>query len=77
MNSIPKGYKKTEVGVIPDDWEATRLGQLFDFLYGKKLPSHIVGHKIYPVYGTNGPFKTIDSYLFNGGTIYFSLVTSP
>ncbi len=69
MNSIPKGYKKTEVGVIPDDWEATRLGQLFDFLYGKKLPSHIVGHKIYPVYGTNGPFKTIDSYLFNGESI--------
>lgn len=69
MNSIPKGYKKTEVGVIPEDWETTRLGHLFDFLYGKQLPSHIVGHQNYPVYGTNGPFKTVNSYLFNGESI--------
>ena len=28
MNSIPKGYKKTEVGVIPDDWEVKELGNI-------------------------------------------------
>ena len=26
MNDIPAGYKQTEVGVIPEEWEAARLG---------------------------------------------------
>ncbi|WP_219723550.1 restriction endonuclease subunit S [Akkermansia muciniphila] len=28
MSGIPKGYKKTEVGVIPEDWDVKRLGDL-------------------------------------------------
>lgn len=34
MNSIPKGYKKTEVGVIPDDWEVGKLGDIGDTIIG-------------------------------------------
>ena len=26
-NAIPSGYKQTEVGVIPEDWEILSLGQ--------------------------------------------------
>jgi hypothetical protein len=26
--TIPKGYKQTEVGVIPDDWEMNKLAQV-------------------------------------------------
>lgn len=32
MSSIPKGYKKTDVGVIPDDWEVKILGEEGVFL---------------------------------------------
>ena len=28
MNNIPKGYKQTEVGVIPEDWEVAQLNSL-------------------------------------------------
>lgn len=28
---IPKGYKQTEVGVIPEDWNVSSLGKLFSF----------------------------------------------
>jgi len=28
MREIPKGYKQTEMGVIPEDWEVTRLGEI-------------------------------------------------
>ncbi|PKM81031.1 MAG: restriction endonuclease subunit S [Firmicutes bacterium HGW-Firmicutes-14] len=28
MNNIPKGYKQTEVGVIPEDWEVHELGTI-------------------------------------------------
>jgi len=26
--SVPKGYKRTEVGVVPEEWDATTLGAL-------------------------------------------------
>ena len=30
MNNISKGYKQTEVGVIPSDWEVKKLGEIAD-----------------------------------------------
>ncbi len=35
MPVVPKGYKQTEVGVIPEDWEVKRLGQLGNFHKGQ------------------------------------------
>ena len=35
MNDIPAGYKQTEVGVIPEEWEAPRLGEAADVLMGQ------------------------------------------
>ncbi|MCD6449248.1 MAG: restriction endonuclease subunit S [Thermotogaceae bacterium] len=29
---IPEGYKKTEIGKIPEDWEVKKLGDVFDIL---------------------------------------------
>ena len=29
---IPKGFKKTEVGIIPDDWLLASYDEVFDFL---------------------------------------------
>lgn len=30
VSVVPTGYKQTEVGVIPEDWEVVRFGQLFE-----------------------------------------------
>src|SRR3989344_5681233 len=27
IETIPKGYKQTEIGIIPDEWEVKRLGE--------------------------------------------------
>jgi len=27
-NQLPEGYKKTEVGVIPEDWELKTIGDI-------------------------------------------------
>jgi len=35
--SIPKGYKQTEVGVIPEDWEESTVGAEFNIQLGKML----------------------------------------
>ena len=34
MSAIPAGYKQTEVGVIPEDWEVAALGDIGDCLIG-------------------------------------------
>lgn len=34
MSSIPKGYKKTDVGEIPDDWAVKKLGEIADIISG-------------------------------------------
>jgi type I restriction enzyme S subunit len=37
MNNIPKGYKQTKVGVIPQEWEVVRLGEVAKFYKGKGI----------------------------------------
>ena len=32
MTIIPQGYKETEIGVLPNDWDIKSYGDLFDFL---------------------------------------------
>lgn len=34
---VKKGYKQTEVGVIPDDWEEKNLGSLFEITSSKRV----------------------------------------
>jgi len=35
MNKIPKGYKQTEVGVIPVDWEVKKIGNVCRLINGR------------------------------------------
>ena len=36
---VPKGYKRTEVGVIPEEWETSTIGEEFNIQLGKMLDS--------------------------------------
>lgn len=45
MSAIPAGYKQTEVGVIPGDWEVTALGEIGDCLIGLTYsPNNVRDH---------------------------------
>lgn len=46
MIDVPQGYKQTDVGVIPEDWEVASLGKFL-----RKPPS----------YGINAPAISFDS----------------
>lgn len=39
VEKVPQGYKKTEVGVIPEDWEVKTCGQLGTFYKGRGISS--------------------------------------
>lgn len=38
-NKLPKGYKQTEVGVIPEDWDVKPLGDIFNLKNGFSFKS--------------------------------------
>ncbi len=42
--NVPAGYKRTEVGVIPEDWEVRTLGALGDFKNGINKGKQDFGH---------------------------------
>lgn len=39
---VPAGYKRTEVGLIPEDWDRARVGDVARVKGGKRLPSGFV-----------------------------------
>ncbi len=37
---IPEGYKKTKIGIMPEDWEVKKLGEISEFRQGYQIPSN-------------------------------------
>ena len=53
MNNVPPGYKQTEVGVIPEEWEVRSLGALATMVAsGRSSAGRTTGN--YPVHGSTG-----------------------
>lgn len=63
------GYKRTEVGVIPEDWSIAQLKDLVEFLDSQRRPvkasdrAKMTG--IYPYYGASGIVDYVNDYLFD------------
>ena len=62
-----ENYKQTELGLIPDDWEVKKLGEVIKLGNGKDY-KHLNSGNI-PVYGTGGIITYVDKYLFNGKSV--------
>ncbi|MEM5563958.1 restriction endonuclease subunit S [Psychroserpens sp. AS72] len=64
-----KGYKKTEAGWIPDDWNIKKLKDVVDFLDSQRRPikesdrSKAQGE--YPYYGASGIIDYVSNYIFD------------
>jgi type I restriction enzyme S subunit len=37
VGELPKSFKMTELGPLPEEWEVARLGELFEIQQGKAL----------------------------------------
>ncbi len=63
-------YKPSELGLIPDEWEATSINLLLNNLDSKRIPlkesdrQEINGQ--YPYYGASGIIDWVDDYIFDG-----------
>ena len=52
---LQKEFKKTEVGIIPSDWEVKKLGDLSNMKSGETITSKSISKfDTYPCYGGNG-----------------------
>lgn len=67
-NNIPQGYKNSVVGIIPEEWEVKRLGEVcVTFKSGTTITSQSIRRMgLYPVYGGNGLRGYADSYTHDG-----------
>ncbi|MGJ4802466.1 restriction endonuclease subunit S [Luteimonas sp. SDU82] len=41
---VKQGYKRTEVGIFPNDWDVVRIGELFSFKNGLNKAKRFFGH---------------------------------
>jgi type I restriction enzyme S subunit len=61
------GYKMTELGLIPIDWEVKNVGKLLKIGHGRDYKNLKSGNV--PVYGTGGYMTSVNDYLYEGETV--------
>ena len=70
---IPSGYKPSPLGIIPEDWEVKRLGEVCTFLDSQRIPikdadrGKMQGK--YPYYGASGIIDYVNDYIFDDDLI--------
>lgn len=70
---IPAGYKPSPLGIIPEDWEVKRLGEVCTFLDNQRIPikdadrGKMKGK--YPYYGASGIIDYVNDYIFDDDLI--------
>ena len=67
MNVIKKGYKQTKVGIIPEDWDVVKVGEILKIGSGKDYKHLSIGN--IPVYGTGGYMLSVNEYLYDGESV--------
>lgn len=71
---IPEGFKKTDVGVIPYDWEAIPLNNIsVSIASGKSKTKSQIGGK-FPIYGSTGIIGFSLTYDYDGKKILVARV---
>ncbi len=63
--NIPQGYKQTELGLIPEDWEVTTIKQIADITTGNKNTQDAEDGGKYPFYVRSQNVERINSYSYD------------
>jgi restriction endonuclease S subunit len=64
-DDLPQGYKRTEVGVIPVEWEVKRLGDVLKVYHGKSQHDVVDENGIYPILATGGQIGKANTFLYD------------
>lgn len=66
---IPKGYKLTEVGVIPEDWELASIEDVAQITTGSKNTQDKIEDGEYPFFVRSQTVEHINSYSYDGEAV--------
>jgi type I restriction enzyme, S subunit len=70
---VKEGYKQTEIGIIPKDWDICDLSEAADFLDGERRPikssDRVKFSGVFPYYGASGIIDYVSDYIFNDDLI--------
>ncbi|MDP2077946.1 MAG: restriction endonuclease subunit S [Sulfuricurvum sp.] len=62
---VKEGYKQTDIGVIPKDWEVKAIGEMLQIKHGKNQKDVITTNGMYPILGTGGEIGRSDTPLYS------------
>lgn len=66
---VPKGYKQTEVGVIPEDWDLVEIEQIAKIATGSRNTQDRIDDGIYPFFVRSNTVERINSYSYDGEAV--------
>ena len=66
---LPQGYKQTEVGVIPEDWELDHVENIAHITTGNKNTQDRIEEGQYPFFVRSQTVERINSYSFDGEAV--------
>jgi type I restriction enzyme S subunit len=67
--SVPEGFKQTDVGVIPKDWEVDEIQNLCAITTGDKNTQDRIAGGAYPFFVRSQIVERINSYSFDGEAV--------
>ena len=68
-HTVPVGYKQTEVGVIPEDWEVKKVSEISRITTGNKNTQDKIDNGIYPFFVRSQIVERINSFSFDGEAV--------
>jgi type I restriction enzyme S subunit len=77
MDLFPDELEESELGLIPKGWRVEKLGDEFEFAYGKSLPENKRINGPYKVYGSNGEVGWHNEKLVDGPGIVIGRKGNP
>lgn len=65
-DGTPKGYKPSELGEVPEDWDIEKIGSLLSITTGDKNTQDRIDDGAYPFFVRSQAVEKINSYSFDG-----------
>ena len=69
---IEEGYKKTEIGVIPVEWEVVKVGEILNVQTGKMNAQDQVQGGKYPFFTCSIDVQSIDTYAYDTEALFIA-----
>ena len=69
IQTIKKGYKQTEIGILPEDWNIDKVKNIAKITTGAKNTQDKIDSGVYPFFVRSQTVEKINSYSYDGEAI--------